>query len=335
MTRKVRIRWTELSYSGDLLKRDRQAAVKAAEESIVLLKNNGALPFKTAPRHIAVIGPTADLLPSILGNYVGTPIDPVTPLDGMLKQFPSSPILYAQGSTLADGAGVPVPRTAFGLGQGLKTEFFATPDWTGRPVATLTAARGSGPTGRTPCRCRNWQRTTTPYAGAARSRFRLPVTMSSLSNRATAFLTLRLKVTALSSTARCSLKAVCAKEPTFLQWETSRPRPAPHPPLRLWNVFPRRHPFRSTLPIPNPHDFRLEYSHAGDMAGGGLTLKWEAPTQAQLDEAVARAKEADVVVAFVGLSPQLEGEEMKIKIDGFEGGDRTSLDLPAAATKTS
>jgi beta-glucosidase len=83
----------------------------------------------------------------------------------------------------------------------------------------------------------------------------------------------------------------------------------------------------------NPHDFRLEYSHSGDRSGGGLTLKWEAPAQAQIDEAVAQAKQADVVVAFVGLSPQLEGEEMNIKIDGFDGGDRTSLDLPASQQK--
>jgi beta-glucosidase len=64
-----------------------------------------------------------------------------------------------------------------------------------------------------------------------------------------------------------------------------------------------------------------------------VTLKWRAPAETQLDEAVARAKEADVVVAFVGLSPQLEGEEMRIKIPGFEGGDRTSLDLPEPQQK--
>ena len=63
-------------------------ACKAAQESIVLLKNDGVLPLKTAPGHIAVIGPTADLLPSILGNYVGTPFQPVTPLDGMLPAIP-------------------------------------------------------------------------------------------------------------------------------------------------------------------------------------------------------------------------------------------------------
>jgi len=77
------------------------------------------------------------------------------------------------------------------------------------------------------------------------------------------------------------------------------------------------------------HDFKLEYAHSADQAGGGITLKWKAPAQAQIDEAVARAKVAGVVVAFVGLSPQLEGEEMPIKIPGFSGGDRTRLDLPA------
>ena len=59
-------------------------------------------------------------------------------------------------------------------------------------------------------------------------------------------------------------------------------------------------------------------------------MNWEAPPQAQIDEAVAAAKASDIVLAFVGLSPQLEGEEMPIKIEGFSGGDRTSIDLPAA-----
>jgi beta-glucosidase len=99
------------------------------------------------------------------------------------------------------------------------------------------------------------------------------------------------------------------------------------PPMMLFPKVPEiPYDFTDT----GPHTFVLEYSHAGDQAGGGVTLKWTAPARAQLDEAVARAREADVVVAFVGLSPQLEGEEMRIKIRGFDGGDRTSLDLPAA-----
>jgi beta-glucosidase len=44
--------------------------------------------------------------------------------------------------------------------------------------------------------------------------------------------------------------------------------------------------------------------------------------------AVIAAKDADVVVAVVGITSELEGEEMTVNEPGFKGGDRTSLDLP-------
>jgi beta-glucosidase len=310
----------------------RSASLKAAEESIVLLKNNGVLPLKTAPGHIAVIGPTADLLPSILGNYVGTPFHPVTPLDGMTAQFRGTPMLYAQGSTLAEGVGVPVPRTAFGSNQGLKTEFFATPDWTGRPI-TVT---------REPEVQADWENAkptpeidTTDYSVRWSGTLTAPApghyvfTIESgdsfpYSPKESYRLLLDGKVIGEGSlragqdlSAMGGFKAAAGASPTA-------------PPVMNF-------PYVPSIPFDfgntKPHAFVLEYSHSGDRSGGGVTLKWQAPAQAQLDEAVARAKEANVVVAFVGLSPQLEGEEMKIKIDGFDGGDRTRIDLPAPQQK--
>ena len=311
---------------------NRQTSLKAAEESIVLLKNSGILPFKTAPGHIAVIGPTADLLPSILGNYVGTPLNPVTPLDGMVKQFRSSPILYAQGSTLAAGVGVPVPRTAFGMDKGLKTEFFATPDWTGRPVASF-----SEPAVQT-----DWEN-----AHPVRE-----IETNNYSVRWSGALAVPAPghyVFTLESgdsfpyspveTYRFILDGKVLSEGSLRQGGDlsamgnfhSAPGASPTAPPQQTN---HRIP---SIPVDftdtNPHQFRLEYSHTGDQAGGGLTLSWVAPADAQLAEAVSQAQQADVVVAFVGLSPQLEGEEMNIKIDGFNGGDRTSLDLPAPQQK--
>ncbi len=47
-------------------------------------------------------------------------------------------------------------------------------------------------------------------------------------------------------------------------------------------------------------------------------------------EAVRVAQAADAVVLFLGLTPRLEGEEMPVQIDGFRGGDRTTIDLPPA-----
>jgi beta-glucosidase len=46
------------------------------------------------------------------------------------------------------------------------------------------------------------------------------------------------------------------------------------------------------------------------------------------DEAIALARRADVIIAMVGITPDLEGEEMQVYAPGFSGGDRTSLDLP-------
>jgi beta-glucosidase len=47
------------------------------------------------------------------------------------------------------------------------------------------------------------------------------------------------------------------------------------------------------------------------------------------EEAIAAARKADLVIMVLGLSPKIEGEEMKVQAEGFFGGDRTKLDLPA------
>jgi len=298
----------------------RAASLKAAEESIVLLKNSGVLPLKPASK-IAVIGPTADLLPSILGNYEGTPFHPVTPLDGMMAAFKNTSLLYAQGSTLAEGAAVPVPRTAFG--PGLKTEFFASADWSGQPAAVTTQKLIQA----------DWENAephpaihSHDYAVRWSGTLAMPAAghyvLSVAPNDSFPYSPVEKY--------RLLLDGKLLSEGSLRRDATASAAPGAPPTMPP----PMSRPLTPQIAIDatdsRPHDFVLEYSHAGDRAGGGVTLQWIAPAQAQIDEAVARAKEADVVVAFVGLSPNLEGEEMDIKIPGFEGGDRTALDLPAA-----
>jgi beta-glucosidase len=321
----------KIPYSDVASDANRAKSLKAAEESIVLLKNDGTLPLKPSAKRIAVIGPTADLLTSILGNYVGTPVQPVTPLDAMLADT-SRNVLYAQGASLAAGFAVPVPRTAFDINKGLKTEFFATPDWTGRPVAVTTE----------PAVQTNWEYAkpvpqvetinysvrwsgsiTAPAAGHyvftldsgdsfpyfPNESYRLVIDGKVLGEGS---LRKHVDIAAMGN-----FKASNGASPTA-------------PPLM---DFPNPPTIAYDFADAQPHTFVLEYSHSGDASGGGLTLKWEAPAQPQIDEAVVQATQADVVVAFVGLSPHLEGEEMRIKIEGFSGGDRTSLDLPGAQQK--
>ncbi len=90
----------------------RELALKAARESIVLLKNeNHFLPLKGSYKTIAVIGPDADSLAAIEGNYNGTPSKPVTVLDGIRKRFSQSKVVYSEGTGLvgAAKAGTPDP----------------------------------------------------------------------------------------------------------------------------------------------------------------------------------------------------------------------------------
>jgi beta-glucosidase len=310
---------------------NRAEALKAAEKSIVLLKNDGTLPLKQKIRSVAVVGPTADLLTSILGNYQAAPPKPVTPLEGLLSDKGLN-IHYAQGSSLADGFAIPVPRTAFGIEKGLKAEFYSTPDWTGIPLAVVTQpAVQSNWENAAPMPEINsvnysvrWSGTiTAPAAGD----YVFSITSGETfpySPQETYRLTIDGKVLGEGSLHRRSdmqdsgnSKAVTGASPTA-------------PPLMDSLLSP-------SVPFPfcdtEPHAFIFEYSHAGDRAGGGVTLKWIAPAQAQLDEALTEVKKAEVIVAFVGLSPNLEGEEMNLKIDGFFGGDRTSIDLPAPQQK--
>ncbi len=315
-----------IPFSSVASESNRQTSLKAAEEGIVLLKNSGVLPLK-APQKIAVIGPTADSLPAILGNYVGTPLHPVTPLDGMITQFKTTPILYAQGSTLAERFAVPVPRTAFGLNKGLKTEFFATPDWTGRPVATetepLVQADWENAEPNPEVDTHNYSvRWTGSISAPAPGHYVFSIEPGDAFPY-TPDETYRFILDG-KTLSEGNLRA--GRDLSQMGHFKSAPGASPTAPPEQLNVKVPQIPVDFT--DTREHEFRLEYSHSADRSGGGITLKWEAPAQAQLDEAVARAKEASVVVAFVGLSPQLEGEEMPIKLPGFSGGDRTSLDLP-------
>ncbi len=89
-------------------------------------------------------------------------------------------------------------------------------------------------------------------------------------------------------------------------------------------------PFRFHFADTEGHDIRIDYSHHSKLFGAGITFDWQPPQGALLPSAVAAVKKADLVVAFVGLSPELEGEEMPVHVEGFAGGDRTKIDLPDA-----
>jgi len=124
----------------------RALALQAARESIVLLKNEGGLlPLPRDLRAIAVVGPNADALAALQGNYSGTPVGAVTPLEGIRRKLgPSTRLTHALGCAWANGAvplkAVPAdclrPSRVGGDPAGLKADYYDNPDLEGDPRLT-------------------------------------------------------------------------------------------------------------------------------------------------------------------------------------------------------
>ena len=287
----------------------RQLSLHAARESMVLLKNQvRTLPLKSDIGRIAVVGPTAELVQSLQGNYNGPPPDPIYPLVGIEKRFRSAKVAYAQGSTLVDDFAMPIEHTALhpaaGSGNGLTGEYFSTPDLSGDPVLTRVDRNINF----------NWDKVV-PVSGLARNNFSVRWSGSFTPPAPGEY---RLGV-------RMNYCYACENAEGFrlyldnkLLIESGGKTP------ERGEVIESPVSFTDT----RPHPIRLEYLHGTGTAG--IDLTWQAPAEVLREEAVKAAKQSDVIIACVGLSPSLEGEEMPIKLAGFSGGDRTSIDLPAA-----
>ncbi|HEY8940908.1 MAG TPA: glycoside hydrolase family 3 N-terminal domain-containing protein, partial [Cellvibrio sp.] len=118
----------------------RQLARTMAEKSLVLLKNNASfLPLKSAIKTIAVVGPNADSVEALVGNYNGTPSQPVTVLKGLRSRFGETNIRYEKGTGLLDPLQAPVPATALCTDAkcrkpGLNAEYFSDKHFDKKPV---------------------------------------------------------------------------------------------------------------------------------------------------------------------------------------------------------
>lgn len=106
------VKYAQIPYEVLDSEKNKQLAVEAALKSMVLLKNeNNLLPLKKNIGTLAVIGPNSDQTFVLLGNYNGTPADPITPLRGIKEELAGiSKVLYAQGCNWA--AGMPGQRSA-------------------------------------------------------------------------------------------------------------------------------------------------------------------------------------------------------------------------------
>ena len=281
-------------------KEHRAMARALANEAMVLLKNDGTLPLSKDIARIAVVGPLADQTQYLLGNYTGTPTHTVSVLEGLNAEFPAAQITFVPGTEFLRDEGRLVPASALTNSKG-------------QPglIAKFSTGEIFGQKG--------------------------PVVATR-------------QVHALDLKDEDIPREAADKLPLLVEWQGSlEPQETGEFNLgvsaegsyaSLWvEGKPIAQEFVSDQPGP-----RSKMAHIHLQQGKKVAIRVvysrnkPGPVRAQLiwskydptpnPAAVAAAREADVVVLVLGITSELEGEEMPVSEAGFTGGDRTSLNLP-------
>ncbi|MEJ0087724.1 MAG: glycoside hydrolase family 3 C-terminal domain-containing protein [Pseudomonadota bacterium] len=318
-----KVKWAQIPYKVNQSPEHDALARKAAQESIVLLKNSGVLPLDKAKlRSIAVIGPTADEIMSLLGNYYGTPAAPVTILQGIRDAVgPNTKVNYSRGADLVEGREEPraapliepayLRPEAASQTQGLKGEYFRGKEFAGAPVLTRIDPRVAFRWDRgAPTDTLVAQGELTQAAALGVDDYSIRWTGKLLPPKTGKY--------ELVVGANDGFRLYIDGKVVSDGWE-------PNPRVASKSAFVELEAGRS-------YDIKLEYFEADRDAE--VRLAWRLPgAKPPLEEALDAAKVSDVVVFVGGLTGDVEGEEMKVNYPGFAGGDRTDLRLPGSQQK--
>ena len=278
----------------------RALARKLANEAMVLLKNDGTLPLKAGIKRIAVVGPLADQTRPLIGNYAGQPTHIVSVMEGLKAEFPNATITFVPGTQFLRNEGSPVPDAVLSTPDGkpgLKAEYS---DSMGRP--------GMG---------------APPAVLATRTETNVKLTGENLPSEVAGKKTLGVHWTGFVTAPDSGDYLVGVRGMGFARLSIDDKQVA--------MLFSREEvgagAGRVHLEKGQKAALSLNY---GTMNGKPhAELIWTKVNNAPSPEAIAAAKNADVVIAVVGITSALEGEEMPVTEPGFLGGDRTSIDLPA------
>jgi beta-glucosidase len=279
-------------------------ALKMARESVVLLKNEkNTLPLRKDLKKIVVLGPNANNEAVQLGNYNGFPTDIVTPLEGIrAKVGKNTEVTFVQGVDYASNT-VYEPldiskRLTFSGQPGFQAEYFKGTNLEGAPVATRQEAGLDR-------YLANVKMEVAPG---------LPAENFSARYRAT-FTPEKTEELALQITGDDGYRLFVDDKLVLDNWAGR-------------GVSTKQY----VLPVTagKPLGLRLEYLQTDRRT----ILKFTGAKVVTMNAAniLAQVKDADAIVMVGGISPRLEGEEMKVDVPGFSGGDRTTIGLPQVQT---
>jgi beta-glucosidase len=313
-----KVRYAQIPYSVNQSAEHLRLARRMAQESVVLLKNDGLLPL-ARDKKVAVIGPNADEVMTLLGNYYGTPAKPVTVLAGIRNAVgPGGTVLYARGADLVEGRQDPraIPAIdaaylAVDGSAGLRGEYFRGRELEGAPVLTRVDPRVEF----------RWDRLSPTSDLVARGE--LPADRALANDDFSVRWTGQI-VPPVSGRYEMT---VTGDDGFRLDVDGKRV-------IDEWTTTPRARARSAALDLEagRRYDVRLEYFES--VRDAEIRLGWKLPGGKEpAEEALDAARAADVVVFVGGLTGDVEGEEMTVSYRGFAGGDRTDLALPSTQDK--
>ncbi len=288
----------------------RTLALKLANESMVLLKNDGTLPLKAASQKILVVGPLAEQTRVLLGNYNGIPDHTVSILVGMKKEF-GDIIAYVEGTGFLSKHTEPVPNALFSID--------------GKPGVKATYLKKNIVSFYV-------ERVKDTAALAMRTEPGIDIAAQPLPDAAVNVdpLTVRWETT-FTPTETGDYNLGVETDGFFRVFLDGKPVTMANYPHGVEVVTGKAH-----LEAGKPYKLEVDYQKTANTIGNApphLKLVWSKVDRGVDPAVAAAAQKADVVVAVVGITSELEGEEMNVQEPGFKGGDRTSLDLPEPEQK--
>ena len=290
------VEWAKIPYSAMSSKEHKRIALDMAHQTIVLLQNkNNVLPLRKNAEKIAVVGPNADNVPMMWGNYNGTPNHTVTILEGIKTK--NKKVAYMPGCDLTYNMVMDcrlASECSFEGKKGMKGSFWNNVNMEGNPVVTeyynkpiaVTTAgmHNFAPGVQTNDFSAKYQTTFTPKEAGE-------------------------YVVNVEGTGHFELYIDGEKKFTHHVWRAT--------------------PTRTVVQAEKGQALQIEVRFQ-TVKTWGASLKIDVAKEKPIDydALIAQMKGIDKVVFVGGISPALEGEEMPVSIEGFKGGDRTDIELP-------
>ena len=290
------VEWSKIPYSAMSTKASAQLSLEMARQTIVLLQNkNNILPLKKNVEKIAVIGPNADDAPMMWGNYNGMPNHTVTILDGIKTK--QKKLFYTKGCDLTYDQVMDcqlATQCAVGGKKGLKGTFWNNTAMEGKPVTT--------------------QYYTSPLAvtTAGMHNFAPGVQIEDFSAKYETVFTPKESGEYVVNVEGCG---------HFELYINGEKKVVEH----TWRTTPTRTAIQAEKGKTYNIEVRFQFVKTWN-ANLKINIAKELPIDYQ--QIIAQLKGINKVVFCGGISAALEGEEMPVQIEGFKGGDRTSIELP-------